>query len=803
MQLSLNWLSEFVDLSDLSLSDLAHRITMSGLEVSNCLDLKQAYQNVIVGKIIDIAPHPNADKLQLTKVTVPEHTLSIVCGAKNIQVNDMVPVAMIGACLPGDFNIKKTKIRGQDSQGMLCSEKELAIAEDAAGIMHFPADTPIGQEVATLIGKDDVIIEVEVTPNRSDCLSHYGMARHLAAVLDKPLKVPEVQLSKAPPTTAKPFQVEIEPGAGCRRYCCRLIDGVTVGPSPQWLKNRLANLGLRAVNNVVDATNYVLMGFGHPLHAFDRDQLHGSVIKARQASAGESLITIDGQHHNLSGQELIVADAKQPVALAGVMGGLETEVTNQTKSILLEAAWFDAQQVRRTSKLTNCSSESAYRFERGVDPNQGLLLSLNYCAQLIVDLAGGHLLPDVIDHYPEPVAPKSFAFQLAQAERLLGMSLSENEVTTALARQGYQFQPDGQSYQVTVPSYRHDVTVVQDLIEDIAQLIGFDNIPVKKPSWSLETPVQEPRQTYFNLCRHTARDYGYSEILTYSFIDPAFYDRLRLDRDHHWRQAVQLRNPLSETMSHMRTSLLPGLIDTLVYNQRRGQERIFLFESGRVFLPTTNQNLPQELVHLGLIAFGPSQPLYWKTGKKFPDTNFYDLKGVVDQLLSETRLTAKLVKTDHPFLHPHVNFSLERSPQQPIGWMGALHPEIQDHYKLKHMVLVAELDLEQCCQHWQPLPKVRLHSRFPTMTRDIALAVPDTVQAGDVVRKIKKAGTDLLIAVTPFDEYKGESIGADKKSLAFSLTFQHHERTLNEIEVNQIQQTIITQLERAFSAAQR
>lgn len=804
MLVSLKWLQQFVTLEDLRPEDLAHRITMSGLEVSGFHDQGQALRKVVIGKLLEVKPHPNADKLQLTEVEIPGRRLHIVCGAKNIQVNDRVPVALEGALLPGGLEIKKTKIRGEASEGMLCSEKELGVADEASGIMHFPEDTPPGTVVAGLLGLDDILFEIEVTPNRSDCLSHMGLARHLAAALERPFKPPVVALKEDSQSASSRVKVVIEPDSGCRRYCCRVIRDVTIGPSPAWLKLQLEKLGQRSINNVVDATNYVLLGIGHPLHAFDRALLKGDVITARKSRPHEIITTLDGVRHELSGEELVIADAEGPVALAGVMGGTGSEVNEHTKTVVLEAAWFDSRQVRQTVKKTSTNSDSSYRFERGVDPEGGLRLALDLCAQMIAELAGGMVLKDVVDQYPAPYEPRTVAFRPDKAGRLLGLALDAEALRAMFRRLGYRLisEEPGDTYQV--PAYRHDVSLEQDMIEDIAQLIGYDHIPVKPPLVPMITPVRDSKQDLMLQCRTICKEEGFSEIITYSFIDPHYQTMLRLPVDHPWRRVVTLRNPLSEALSIMRPSMLPGLLETLTYNVRRGQDRIKLFESGAVFVPNTADQLPEEPAHLGLMVSGPQQPLYWKAGKKQTEMDFYELKGSVDALLQRLGISAAAyMPVEIPFLHPLVSFEIRTADKKSLGWIGALHPEIQDHLKIKSLVYAAELNLNLLAMRRSSKPKIKAYPRFPAIKRDIAVAVPEAVLAGEVVRKIERFGTELLTSVIPFDQYQSDALAAGTKSLAFSLTFQDPGRTLKEEEVNAIQASIIEKLQKDFSAQQR
>ncbi len=810
MNISLAWLSQYVDLKDITPKELAHRLTMTGLEVSNPEDKTPALERVVIGRLKQVSPHPNADKLRLVEVEIPGETLRVVCGASNIAVGDTVPMALEGALLPSGMKIKHTKIRGEESYGMLCSERELGISDEGSGIMHFSEDTPLGTPVAELLkAKNDTVFEIEITPNRSDCLSHLGVARHVSAVLDRPLKVPEVSLLESSSEAGARVKVDIEIPAECRRYCARVIQGVKIGPSPEWLQKMIERVGIRPLNNVVDITNYILMEIGHPLHAFDLDRLSGPAIKVRLARKGEAITTIDGLERRLSGIELVIADADKPVALAGVMGGQDTEVTDKTVNVLLEAAWFEPAAVRRTMRGTGCQSESSYRFERGVDPEAGLLLALNRAARMMAEIAGGTILQGIVDQYPNPGKPSLISLRLSRAEKVLGMKLDRGHALSALSRLGFKIEPGKSTdyYTVRVPSFRSDVSLEEDLIAEIAEVIGYDKIISRTPRAPLVSPKADPEREFMHECRNLAAGLGLTETVSYSFLDPRHFEHLRLPGDHAWRSAVVLKNPLNVESSLLRTSLLPGLLNVLSYNQRRGRERIYLFETGAVYIPRSREELPQEPKHLGILLTGPRSPMHWREGKKRPASDFYDLKGVLEGLFSRLHIGNgsgfKLESSDIPFMHPRISFVLKAPDNRALGWAGALHPESLENYKLNGAVFAAELDMETLGQYWIRQPEVKPFSRFPALVRDISLAVSEDIQAGEVMQVIHSLGHDLLTQVMPFDLFQSEGMPPGTKSLAFSLTFQDHNRTLQEEEVKKLQNEILNRLGEKFGARQR
>ncbi len=814
MKISWSILAKFVDLTGITPVHLAERLTMSGIEVSSIVDTSCNFDKVVVGRLKSVVPHPNADKLSLTEIEIPGTLLKVVCGAKNIAPGDVIAVALEGAVLPGEFKIKRAKIRGEESQGMICSERELGLAEVSEGIMHLPADTPLGIPIGEALGKGDVIIEIEVTPNRPDCLSHLGIARQICAILNRPMQLPALTLVETEPNAAQVAQVSIEPECGCDRYCARIIQNVTIGPSPKWLKDALEKLGQRSVNNVVDITNYVLLEIGHPLHAFDLKRLAGAQIRVRKAKSQENLVTLDSEKRTLAGGELVIADAERPVAIAGVMGGLDSEVTATTTEILLESAWFQPRAVRASSKALNLSTEASYRFERGTDPENGLLLALDRASQLIAEVSGGNILKGVINQYPTPKQPLQITLNLTKAERVLGMPVDKTASLAALSRLGFLVESGNQPDSVTirVPHFRNDVTIEEDLIEELAQMIGFDRIPTVAPRVPLVAPLPDARRMFIRECRQVAAGCGLNEVINYSFMSAAHFDRLRLPQDHAWRQCLALKNPLSEETSIMRPALLPVLVETVAYNQRRGQERVLIFETGAVFTPQANQPLPAEPQHMGVAMAGTRYPLDWRMGKAhLPELDFYDLKGLLEGWFARLPLKVthpgapgfKFVPVERPFLHPVMSFSITAPDGREIGWAGALHPEAQEAYKLRTVLWVAEINLEILWSYFGPRHGVKNFSRFPSSGRDLALAVPEATQAGDVVKAIRQVGGPLLIQVEPFDVYRGENMTPGTKSLAFALTFQAQDRTLQDEEIKTLHAQILAKVQQMFGAQLR
>ena len=813
MRILLSMLKPFVDLDDVPPEILAERLTLSGLEVSALHTERPDFPGVVVGRVLQVDPHPNADRLSITRVeTNAGEPLRIVCGAKNVAPGDVVPVALDGAVLSGGLKIKHSRIRGEVSQGMICSERELGLSPEAAGIMHLSAGAPIGAPLVDVLGPGDTLIDVEVTPNRSDALSHLGVARQIAASMDRPLRVPAVTLETSGPPAANEAAVAIEPGAGCGRYCARILTGLRVAPSPPWLVQALEKLGQRSVNNVLDVTNYALFETAHPLHAFALRRPAGGRVEARRARPGETLTTLDDAARRLDREDLVIADAEGPVALAGVMGGRDSEVTETTADVLLEAAWFDSTTVRRTARRHRCASESSYRFERGVDPENGLVLALDRAAQLLRELAGGEIRPGLLNDYPGRREPKRIAFRLERAERLLGLPLVPSQTAAALSRLGFLVEPDAEHgrFQVHVPAFRPDVDLEEDLVEEVAQMLGYDRIPVRPPLATMESPAENPGRVFRRRCREHAAALGLSEVLTYSFMNPRILDLFRLPGDHPWRRAVALRNPLREEHALMRTALLPGLLDAAVYNLRRGRDRLALFEEGAVFLPRDDDPLPAEPRRFGAVMAGAREPRHWSLGARRAAMDVYDVKGVIEALLIHVLRLApfgrgawKWEDEAAPFLHPRRGLRLIGPDRSTLGWAGMVHPEIQERLKVNTPLFAAELDLTACAAVQTGRTQVRGYSKYPASVRDIAVAVPETVRAGDLLAQIRETGGPELVEALPFDLYRGEGLPEGTKSMAFSLTFQAPDRTLEEETLKKRVEGIVARLETAFGASRR
>ncbi|MBE3586705.1 MAG: phenylalanine--tRNA ligase subunit beta [Thermoanaerobacter sp.] len=787
MRVSFKWLQEYVDIP-VSPAELADRLTMAGLAVEGLEEPGKEISNVVTGRIVKIEPHPNADRLVVCLVSTGEpEPRQIVTGATNVREGHVVPVALEGARLAGGLVIKKARLRGVESRGMLCSGQELGLdpktlpADQANGIMILPEDTPLGVDVRPVIGLDDVIFDLDLTPNRGDCLSMIGVAREVAALLGQPLRLPRMEVREIPGSSLEGrVRVDIlEPGL-CRRYVARLFTGVKVGPSPLWMQERLRAAGLRPISNIVDITNYVMLELGQPLHAFDYDRLKDGHIIVRRAQPGETIVTLDGSRRQLEPEMLVIADPGGAVAVAGVMGGLETEVTENTTTVLLESAHFHPTSIRRTSRVLGLRSEASTRFEKGIDL-EGCLAAASRAASLLVEIGAGEVVAGAVDNYPSPAAKKTIILRPERVEYILGAEIPREETANLLTRLGFKVQDAGRDLLVNVPSYRVDINLEIDLIEEVARIYGYDRIPASLPYGVTTRGARTGEQALVKRLKEVLVECGLTEVITYSFVSPAVFDRFKVPADSRLRRALSLQNPLSVEQSIMRTMLLPGLLEVLARNFHRRVTSGAIFEVGRVFLPREGEALPEERPVLAAAAMGqgaagwnrPPLPL-----------DFYYLKGVLETLAARLGLPGLHLEREreNPAFHPGRTARVVVDGKT-VGVLGELHPDVLEEYELDTRVCAFELDLASLLAltggppRYQPLP------RLPGVRRDLALVVSREVPAADVLRVIRRAGGNLLRSVELFDVYEGEQVKEGCRSLAFSLLFQAGDRTLTDAEV--------------------
>lgn len=776
MRVPLSWLADHVDLPA-DADELASRLTAAGLKVEAVHRPGAGVEGVVVGEVVAIEPHPRADRLIVAAVRLADGERRIVVGARNFAPGDRVPVAVPGARLPGGAEIVRRPIGGVASEGMLCSARELGVSDDHSGILVLPQSAKVGADVRAVLGLGEVVFELEITPNRPDAMSLLGIAREVAAFAGGEVRAPEAAPREGAAPASALAGVAVEDPAGCPRYLARVIRGVAAGPSPDWVQRRLQAAGVRPVSNVVDATNYALLVTGHPMHAFDQDRLAEGRVVVRRARAGERLTTIDGEDRALDPDDLVIADAARPVALAGVMGGADTEVSGGTVNVLLESAWFDPRSIFRTSKRHGLRTEASARFERGADPNN-VAAAADHACRLILDWAGGELAAGAIDVYPSPVEPWRVALRPERANHVLGTSLAAGEMAAALRSLGLEPEMDGGLITVTVTTRRADLRIEEDLIEEVARVAGYDAIPSRLPA-GMRSGGLTREQKLLRRVRAVLAGLGVAEAQTSSLLGPAHLERMAYPAGHEALGALRLANALVVDESLLRPSLLPGLAAAVARNAARRNLTVRLFEAGSCFLPS-GEVLPREPLRLAIALHGPV-PQEWHGPER--ELDFYDLKGVVETLLDalrtgEARFTPA---TDAAPLHPGRAAALAVGGRS-LGVLGQCGPEAARRLELPHPLLLAELDLAAILELAEPPAEVPEPARFPAVHIDLAVAVPEEVPAADVIAAARGAGGDALEEVRLFDVYRGEQVGEGRKSVALALTFRRPDRTLTDDE---------------------
>lgn len=786
MKFSEKWLREWVNPA-IDTQTLADQLTMAGLEVDALDPVAGEFSGVVVAEILSAEPHPDAQKLQVCKVNDGQQTLQIVCGAANARPGIKVPCARVGAVLPGDFKIKKAKLRGVESFGMLCAEQELGMAESSDGLMELAADAPVGTDIRNYLELDDNLIELGLTPNRADCLSLRGIARE-TAVLNK-LSFEEPLQPAVAATSDASFPVRIEAAEDCPRYVGRVITSVDVSqPSPLWLQEKLRRSGLRSIDAVVDITNFVLLELGQPMHAFDLDKLQGGVV-VRKAAAGEKLTLLDEQEVELREDSLVIADEGQPLALAGIMGGLGSSVTGQTRNLFLEAAFFAPDKIAGRARSYGLHTDSSHRFERGVDP-QLAERAIERATQLILEICGGEAGPCNTLEAAQLAAPQAISLRAERIEKILGMSLSEEEVVSIISGLGLSISKAPEGWAVNPPSWRFDIAIEEDLLEELARIYGYNRLPVTPLNADMEIVARPENQRPQNRIRRQLVARGFQEAVTYSFIDPALH-ALISERG----AGIELINPISADMAIMRDSLLPGLLKTAEYNSKRQQPRLRLFEVGLRF---EGKGDGEQIPTVAALISGRREPENWSESGELVD--FFDLKGELEALLALSPNTVRFEAGSHKALHPGQTADIVVADRK-VGWLGALHPAIQGQLDLPNPVYVFEVDLDVLTE--TKVPRFEPLSKFPEVRRDIAVIVPQTISAQAVIDVVEKAAGELLYNLRLFDIYQGKGIDPERKSLALGLTFRDSSRTLNEEEVSESVAAVIAALQQDLGATLR
>lgn len=806
MRVSNNWLKKYVEF-DLTPGDLAGRLTMLGLEVESVEDLGKKFEGFVVGEVLECSKHPNADKLTICRVNVGQQQLQIICGAPNVSAGQKVPIGLVGAIVPHDqhdsegksFVLTKAKIRGVESSGMICSEYELGIGSDKDGIVVLDHDAPVGMPLAMYFGLDDVIYEVGVTPNRPDCLSHIGVAREVGVIVGRKVHRPEVEVKETPEPVHRYASVEILDAKSCPRYTARAIRNLRIGPSPRWMQNALRAVGQRPINNVVDITNYVLMETGHPLHAFDYDTLAGHRIIVRCAQEGELFVTLDGKKHTLRNDTLLICDAEQGIAIAGVMGGLHTEITEATRNVLLESAYFDPRSIRRTSRHLGVSTDSSYRFERGADVN-GAICALNRAARLMAELAEGEVLSGIIDIYPRKVERSEVTLRISRVNSVLGTGLSGEQIISMLSSLEIELVNDGGDLlRFAVPTFRPDLEREIDLIEEVARVHGYNNIEDK-----MKTTVTMATDAYRPNVHEEIRTWflgsGYTEVVTNSMQDKRWAS-LFSDK------VVEVLNPVSKDMTSMRASLIPGVLEVIRHNQNHGTRNLKLFEIGNVFSIDSDPQrkklvdniLEEERLIFGMT--GNAEPQAWDVTERQFD--FYDLKGDAETFFSKISLdNYKFIHYDNgETLNDHaVGIEINNTY---AGSLQQVAAEVLRKLDIEGNVFLCELSMRLLIDNLLVQKKYEVLPKFPSVSRDLALVIDRRTHVGTLEEDVRTSGGELLRQVRLFDIYVGERIAAGKKSVAFSLEFMSRERTLTEKEVDEVVKRIVADMGKKHNAVLR
>lgn len=810
MQVSVKWLKDYIDIEETP-EQLADLLTMAGVPVENVVRADEGLEKVVTGKLTEVVPHPDSDHLQICTVDVGEkNPLTIVTGAPNVKQGHVVPVALVGAHLPNGQKISKGKLRGVTSMGMLCSADELKMElanlpeEQKTGIYILPDNTSVGQPAAKALGLDDCVLEFELTANRGDCFSVFGIVREISVLTGRKPHWPEISAKEDDAAKAEDMvKIAIDAPDLCSRFSSRVLKNVKIGPSPEWMQKRLEGAGIRAINNVVDVTNFVMVELGQPMHAYDYDEVVGHSLTARRANEGENVHTLDDSSRLAKGGELVIADAEKPAGLAGVMGGLETEITEKTTTVVLEAASFNGPSIRRTSRALGLHSEASGRFERGVDVT-GTVRALDRAAQLLADMGACSVTKGVVDVYPVKKEAASVEFTAEEVNGRLGTSVSGEKMKSILEDLGFGIEEKGTgAYRAIVPSWRNDVSCMEDISEEIARIYGFDHIPSTTPQGEIMEARQSARQAFSDKIRRVLASLGMDEARSFAFTHPSMFDKLNVPEDSPLRRAIPIMNPLTDEYPLVRTTLLTNLFENATRNFSRKNEDVRLFELAPVFfpkaLPVTEQ--PDEVLKLAGILAGRREPV--GLGQDGAMLDFYDAKGIVEELFSALSISRYTVEAgEHFALHPGKT-AIFKKGKEILAVVGEVHPAVQEAFGVTKKMYIFEMDvatlLANAAKNFtsSPLP------RYPGISRDLALIVSEETAAADVERVIKKNAGPYFKNVALFDLYTGKQIGEGKKSLAFALHFQSGERTLTDEEIDAACKQIVESVGKEFGAELR
>jgi phenylalanyl-tRNA synthetase beta chain len=807
MQVSIKWLKDYIDFTETP-EQLADKLTMAGIPVENVVDPGEGLEKVVTGRIEKLEPHQNSDHLQICTMNVGlAENIIIVTGAQNVAEGQVVPVAMVGAHLPNGMKISKGKLRGVASNGMLCSAQELKLdleklpEEQKTGIFILPSDTPVGIPAKDVLGLNDVVLEFELTANRADCFSVFGLVREIAAITGNKPHFPEIKVNEDDNTKLNDiFSVEIADPDLCSRFSTRMLKNVKIGPSPEWMQQRLEGAGIRSINNVVDVTNFVMIELGHPMHAYDYDKITGKKLIARRAIEGEELHTLDDTSRKAKGEMLVIADSEKAAGLAGIMGGFETEITDTTTTVVLESADFYGPCIRRTARACGLSSEASGRFERGVD-SETTIKALDRAAQLLQEMGACTVCEGIVDVYPNPKQANYVTFTPEQINNHLGTNIAKDVMLNIITSIGFDVTKDeNDEITVKVPSWRNDVTCMADISEEIARLHGFDKIKSTLPNGVSMQGTQSAKQTFIDKVKASLSSQGLYETISFALTNEETFNKLNIPQDSPLRKAVPIMNPLSDEYPLVRTTLLSSIFDNLARNLARKNDDVALFEVGSVFFPKALPvtELPDEVVKIAGAITGRRNAQGWNQANDMVD--FYDAKGIIEELLANLRVTRYTVEAGtHYAMHPGKT-ALFKKGRDVIATVGEVHPAVLSAYGITKPVYIFELDATTVMKYMAKDLKYKALPKYPATSRDLAMLVDVDVNAADIEKAMTKAAGQNLTQITLFDVYTGKQVEEGKKSLAFSLTFQSNDKTLTDAEIDPAIEKIVTKLQKDFNA---
>lgn len=807
MQVSIKWLKDYIDFTETP-EQLADKLTMAGIPVENVVDPGEGLEKVVTGRIEKLEPHQNSDHLQICTMNVGlAENIIIITGAQNVAEGQVVPVAMVGAHLPNGMKISKGKLRGVASNGMLCSAQELKLdleklpEEQKTGIFILPSDTPVGIPAKDVLGLNDVVLEFELTANRADCFSVFGLVREIAAITGNKPHFPEIKVNEDDNTKLNDiFSVEIADPDLCSRFSTRMLKNVKIGPSPEWMQQRLEGAGIRSINNVVDVTNFVMIELGHPMHAYDYDKITGKKLIARRAIEGEELHTLDDTSRKAKGEMLVIADSEKAAGLAGIMGGFETEITDTTTTVVLESADFYGPCIRRTARACGLSSEASGRFERGVD-SETTIKALDRAAQLLQEMGACTVCEGIVDVYPNPKQANYVTFTPEQINNHLGTNIAKDVMLNIITSVGFDVTKDeNDEITVKVPSWRNDVTCMADISEEIARLHGFDKIKSTLPNGVSMQGTQSAKQTFIDKVKASLSSQGLYETISFALTNEETFNKLNIPQDSPLRKAVPIMNPLSDEYPLVRTTLLSSIFDNLARNLARKNDDVALFEVGSVFFPKALPvtELPDEVVKIAGAITGRRNAQGWNQTNDMVD--FYDAKGIIEELLANLRVTRYTVEAGtHYAMHPGKT-ALFKKGRDVIATVGEVHPAVLSAYGITKPVYIFELDATTVMKYMAKDLKYKALPKYPATSRDLAMLVDVDVNAADIEKAMTKAAGQNLTQITLFDVYTGKQVEEGKKSLAFSLTFQSNDKTLTDAEIDPAIEKIVAKLQKDFNA---